>query len=343
MRLKVSSLSEISLKVQSFARASRRGVLIITHVNADPDALAATLLLKHFLESVGVRNVKVAFPGGPSKLSRKLLKGLGLNFEYIVEPSCEVVGSVAIVDTSNRNQVGNFAAIINDAEMLFVLDHHTPPGDLAKRANLTIILEEPASTLIIYRAIEELKIPLPPALATLAIAGVLFDTRRFIHVSSTALELTARMLKRGGDYLKSLELLEEEIDFSEKVARLKGAVRSSVVRLGEFLVVVSEVSSYEASVARSLITLGADASIVVCKVNNECRLSIRFSRKFSEKTGLHVGRHIIPELAKRMRGSGGGHELAGGFNGKFSSSEAQREALSILAQAVGFRTIEYLK
>lgn len=329
--------------MQSFARASRKGVLIITHVNADPDALAAALLLKHFLENAGVSNVKMAFPGGPSKLSRRLLKNLGLNFEYIVEPSCEIVDSVAIVDTSDRNRVGNFATVINNVETLFVLDHHTPPGDLAKRANLTIILEEPASTLIIYRVIEELKIPLPPALATLAIAGVLFDTRRFIHVSPAALELTACMLKRGGDYLKALELLEEETDFPEKVARLKGAVRSSVIRLGEFLVVVSEVSSYEASVARSLITLGADVSIVACKVDNECRLSIRFSRKFGEKTGLHVGRHIIPELAKRMRGSGGGHELAGGFNGKFSPSEAQRETLFTIAQAVGFRTIKYLK
>lgn len=329
--------------MRSFAQASWKGALIITHVNADPDAVATALLLKHVLERVGVYNVKVAFPDGPSKLSCKLLRNLCSTFEYMVEPSCETMSSVAVVDASNYNQVGDFAPIVNNAEMLLVLDHHIPPGDLAEKANFTVILEEPASTLIVYRVIEELKVPLSPALATLAITGTLFDTKRFIHVSPAALKLTACMLNRGGDYLKALELLEEEIDFSEKVARLKGAIRSSAIRLGEFLVVMSEVSSYEASVARSLITLGADVSIVACERDNECRLSIRFSRKFCEKTGLHVGRHVVSELAKRVKGNGGGHELAGGFNGRCSSSEVQREALSIITQAINFRSIKYLK
>lgn len=343
LKLRVSGLSEPSLKVRSFAQSSWKGALIVTHVNADPDAIATALLLKHVLERAGVCNVKVAFPSGPSKLSRKLLRNLGLTFEYMVEPDCETIGSVAVVDTSNYNQVGGFASIINSAETLLVLDHHIPPGDLAEKADFTVILEEPASSLIVYQVIEELKIPLSPVLATLALAGTLFDTKRFIHVSPVALKLTACMLKRGGDYLKALELLEEEIDFSEKVARLKGAIRSSVIRLGEFLVAVSEVSSHEASVARSLITLGADVSIVTCERDDECRLSIRFSRKFCEKNKLHVGRHVVSELAKRIKGSGGGHELAGGFSGRCSSSEVQRESLSIIAQAIGFRSIKYLK
>lgn len=322
--------------LMSFAANARGDVLILTHVNADPDAVASAVILASLLKRLGLSRASLAFPEGPSKVSKRVLSGLKLRVRYFEEPPRQRYTSVAVVDAANSNQLGAFRRVVGGARELLLIDHHLPPGDLVQRSRYRVLAPEPATTLIVCGIAQAVGAQITGDLATLALTGILFDTRRFIHVTPHALQVTAQLIERGAaDYQKALSLLETEEDFSERVAKLKGAARCHVIRYGDFLVAVTEIGSFEASVARALLSLGADAALVASERDGECRLSIRLSRSFHLKTGLSAGGDLASALAERLNGKGGGHAQAGTFKGRCSASEALREALQILGSALG--------
>ncbi len=324
-------------KVLSFALSAGDEALILTHANADPDAAASAVLLASLLEHLGVDRLSVGFPEGLSKASRRVLQGLNIELKYLKEPPRRRYRAVAVVDAANSVQLGAFRRVVERAKALLLIDHHTPPGDLAQRSKYSIVSSEPATALIVYGIARALGVRLDSKLATLTLAGVLFDTRRFVHATPHALRAAARLIEEGADHQLALSLLESEEDFSERVAKLKGAARCHVLRFGEYLIAISEIGSFEASVARALVSLGADAALVVSERDGECRLSIRLSRSFQAHTGLSAGKDLASALAKHLNGEGGGHDLAGTFKGRCRASEALREVLQILSEALRAR------
>jgi nanoRNase/pAp phosphatase (c-di-AMP/oligoRNAs hydrolase) len=321
----------------SFASSVEGDLLIITHANADPDAIAAAVLLASILERVGLDRISYAFPEGISKVSNRVLKGLNIEIRYFREPPRKAFRSIAVVDAANSVQLGAFRKIVERAGSLLLVDHHAPPGDLAQRSKYLVLSNEPAAVLVVYGAAKALRMHISGRLATLALTGVLFDSRRFIHVTPCALRAAAQLIENGADYQLALSLLEAEEDFSERVAKLKGAARCHTLRFGDYLVTITEIGSFEASVARALVSLGADAALVASEKPGECRLSIRLSRSFHLRTGLSAGRDLAAALAKSLSGEGGGHDLAGTFKGNCTTSEALRKLLQVLSDALGAR------
>jgi len=321
----------------SFAASIDGDLLIVTHVNADPDAIASAVLLAALLERLGLGRINYAFPEGISKISSRVLKSLNIEIKYFREPPRKAFRSVAVVDAANSIQLGAFRKIVERAESLLLVDHHAPPGDLAQRSKYLVLSNEPAAALVVYGAAKALRMRISGRLATLALTGLLFDSRRFIHVTPHALRAAAQLIENGADYQLALSLLEVEEDFSERVAKLKGAARCHTLRFGEYLVAITEIGSFEASVARALVSLGADAALVASGKPGECRLSIRLSRSFHLRTGLSAGRDLAAALAKSLSGEGGGHDLAGTFKGNCTTSEALRKMLQVLSEALGAR------
>lgn len=330
-------LSPRASAIRSFASLAKEPVLIATHANADPDAVASSLALSHLLKHMGLESVDVAFPEGPSRLSRKILSGLGLHLRYLREPPRKVYRAVAVVDATNSVQLSAFHSAAERAELLLVVDHHTPPGDLAAMASYAVIEKEPATAVIICQAAEDLSVPLDSHLATLALAGLIFDSKRFIQITPAALRTAARLVELGGNYELALSLLEEEVPYPERVAKLKGALRSHLLKVGEFVVAVSEIGSFEASVARALVSLGADVALVASERDGECRLSVRLSRSFFARTGLSASRDLAARVADDLGGEGGGHDMAGGYKGPCSASSVLRAALAVLTSRLGSR------
>lgn len=326
-----------AMKLISFAAKAGGEALILTHANADPDAVASAVLLASLLKRLGVSRVSFGFPEGLNKVSRKILQSLNIELKYFREPPRRRFRAVAVVDATNSVQLGAFRRIVERAEVLLLVDHHAPPGDLARRSRYSVVSSDPATTLIIYGLAQTLGVRFSGRLATLALAGLLFDTRRFVHATSYALRAAAQLIEEGADYQAALSLLESEEEFSERVAKLKGAARCHVLRLGEHLIAISEIGSFEASVARALVSLGADAAIVASERDGECRLSIRFSRSFHARTGLSAGRDLAAVLAKYLEGEGGGHDLAGTFKGRCSTSEALRISLQVLSETLNVK------
>jgi hypothetical protein len=113
---------------------------------------------------------------------------------------------------------------------------------------------------------------------------------------------------------------------------LKAAQRAKISSFKEWIIVFSRISSYQASVARALLSLGADLVVVGGERDGVLRISMRASKDFSEKTGIHLGRDLAQPLGESIGGAGGGHEGAAGINGGTGLDHFFAECERILAK-----------
>ncbi len=282
-------------------------VLIVTHTNADPDAVATALVVREVLSQLGLK-AATCFPEGISRASRELLEKLGISYEN----SCTCRGRhVVVCDASNEAVLGEAAQCLAGAASLVIIDHHEA-GSLSGRARVAVIEpDEPAATTLAVELAQAAGVRLSPQLASLALGGILYDTKRFAVVSPRTLRAAAWLLECGGRYESALPRSEEELDYSEKVARLKAAQRALFVEVCGHIIALSEVTAYEASAARALVSLGADVAFVVGG-KEEVRVSARASRKVLDK-GVDLA-EILRRVAEAVGGQGGGHKGAAGLN-----------------------------
>ncbi|OYT32269.1 MAG: hypothetical protein B6U94_00320 [Thermofilum sp. ex4484_79] len=316
--------------VDSFIKKIRKRnepVVILSHLNADPDAVASAILFHYFLNSLNVKS-SIYFPK-INKVSKNILLRLSITY-----PQAEISSMnnfYVIVDTSNSILLESMRdRVTHYLDKTLVIDHHSSKGDLSK-AKYKILKNETATTVIITNILKSFGIKLPSNLSTLALTGIIYDTQRFRFLSINTLKALTYLLENGGEYEKALRIMYEyEIDVSEKIARIKGVKRADIIRIGKYLIAITHVSSYEANVANALIMLGTDLSIVVGGKKGEIRVSARATKAFVEETGIKIGSLLMKKLEKYLRGEGGGHETAGGFNGKGDIHETLRIIKKIL-------------
>ena len=87
-------------------------------------------------------------------------------------------------------------------------------------------------------------------------------------------------------------MLRGEPDYGEVVARLKGAQRLEIIRIGPWVMARSRVGSFHAPVARGLLNLGADIAIATGRTEGETRCSLRSSARFFDATKIHLGTKV---------------------------------------------------
>uniref|UniRef100_A0A7C1P0S1 DHH family phosphoesterase n=1 Tax=Thermofilum pendens TaxID=2269 RepID=A0A7C1P0S1_THEPE len=314
----------MNLSFLEFFKSARPGtVFVTTHVNADPDAVASALLLREVLKSMGF-TTRVCFPEGPSKLSKKLIERFGISYNQ--NCSCSDAEYVVVCDTSNEIMLSEVKECLEGRHVV-VVDHHEHKGSIAERAALALVEREASAVTLAVEIAQIRGLRLGRELSTLALAGIVFDTKRFALATPRTLRAAAWLLEQGGSLEEALISLEEEPEYAERIARLKAAQRAMILDVCGYLVAVSEVSSFEASAARALVSLGADLAIVVGGKEGEVRASSRLSRDLA-KLGVDLS-DIARSVASVLGGEGGGHTGAAGVKviGKAHRSALVRELL----------------
>ena len=124
------------------------------------------------------------------------------------------------------------------------------------------------------------------------------------------------------------------MDLSEKIARLKASQRTNIVNVGKWLIVSTEVSSFQASAARGILNLGADLVIVAGKEKEKIKASIRSSEKFYYETNLNLGGVFSKELAKEFKGTGGGHSTVAGINAEGSLEDFFKKVNELIIKKI---------
>jgi len=310
---------------------SPKKIAIIGHKNADPDAICSMYALSYFLKNLH-RDAEISIIAEDvNKISEKIISELNLKVESNFTFKPEII---ILVDANNLVQIGKLKEYLPSNVPIIVIDHHIAHPETDKISQFKIIDEKATSSSeIIYKILRETNLKIEPKIALALLIGILYDTRRFTIISDEIFSIVLDLLKAGASYDKALELLRTTMDRSEKLARLKAAQRAVIHKIGEWIIVTSYVSAYEASACRAFIDLGADVVFVASEKEEEVRISARATSEFFEKTGINLAR-VMEKVGHVIGGVGGGHPTAAGANGTKNAQEGIKEALKILEKEI---------
>jgi nanoRNase/pAp phosphatase (c-di-AMP/oligoRNAs hydrolase) len=291
-------------------------IVLLCHQNADPDAICAAFAFSKFLQRLKPElKVEITAAQGPSRLSKFLLNSLPLTLT--THPHIEEADIITLLDTNTVQQLAELGERVKATKApLVVIDHHASHPETERLATLSITNEEACSACeIVYKFFKESGFTLSEIEAKAIFLGIAFDTRHFVLAKSNTLKIVADLIDAGVKAEETLSLLALPMDESERIARLKACRRVKLMKVNDWLLAFSHVSAYQASAARALISLGAHVAVVAGQRGEKIQISLRGSKEFYEKTGIHLGRDIANPLGEYLKGMGGGHSLSAGVNG----------------------------
>ena len=291
-------------------------IVLLCHHNADPDAICAAFAFSQLLKRLRpALQIEIAAAQGPSRLSKFMLRSLPP--ELTPQPRIEKADLIVLLDTNTIQQLDEWSERVKASNSpLIVIDHHASHPETERLATMYMADEEASSTCeIVYRFFREAEVELTEVEAKALFLGIAFDTRHFVIATSTTLKVVADLIDAGVNAQETLPLLSLPMEYPERIARLKAGRRVKLLRINGWLIALSHVSAYQASAARALTRLGAHVAIVAGQRGDTLQVSLRSSRDFHEKTGIHLGRDIAKPLGEYLRGMGGGHSVSAGANG----------------------------
>ena len=308
-------------------------VVLLCHHNADPDALGAAFAFSRLLERLRPElSIEIAAAQGPSKLSKSMLKALSVKLTE--QPRIEEASLIVLLDTNTIQQLGEWSARVKASNSpLIVIDHHASHPETERIATMWVADEETSSTCeMVYRFFKEAEVEITEVEAKALFLGIAFDTRHFVIAKSTTLKAVADLIDAGVNVEETLPLLSLPMEYSERIARLKASRRVKLMDIQGWLIALSHVSAYQASAARALIGLGAHVAIVAGQRGDAVQISLRSSRVFHEKTGIHLGRDMAKPLGEYLHGMGGGHSVSAGANGVGDVEASLKRCVGLLKQ-----------
>lgn len=287
-------------------RLNTESGIIILHHNADIDALGSAIALQSAYPNLNI--------GAFQKISHKSKKILKYfkNVSILEPPEISSYETIIILDASTPSQLGISQDQIKNP---IIIDHHLRneiwDSDLyycddSKTSCAELILE----------FLEFINFKITPQIGLALLIAILSDTGHFKYANNDTFINFAHILKISNltmaDVLKLMED-NDDIEISQRIAHLKGAQRLRYSKINEYIVVISQLSSFEASMCKKLLALGADIVFVGAQHNEHVRISARTSNDLV-KNGLHLG-EFFQSLGHELSCEGGGHAGAAGLNG----------------------------
>lgn len=301
-------------------------ILIFTHRQADPDAVCAasglsSLLAKSF--SGFSVETRIVVPQAASLLGQSVCNQLQIEFiGEITDEEAQDIDIIIVVDTGDPHLLEPLLDKISKSPARKILiDHHsssTISGTWSGFDGLLVDRDSTSTCEIVVHGFSGDE--LPKVVAQRLLVGLMFDSQHLGIATESTLEAALRLVRAGAEIDWARKILRSKPNRSEIIARLKSAQRLQFEEIGRFLVVKTEVSSFQASVARMLIEIGADVGIAYGESDGEARLSARSSQTFFRETGVDLG-EIIKNISDTFGLVGGGHPTAASLSGKGGAVE----------------------
>jgi nanoRNase/pAp phosphatase (c-di-AMP/oligoRNAs hydrolase) len=308
-------------------------VLLLCHHNSDPDAVCSAYAFQGLLKKLRPDITSEIGTGlGISRLSKHICSFLPIKVN--LHPDVDKAQVIILLDTNTIQQLGNLIEKVSKTKVpIAVVDHHAVHPDTQGICKVCITIEDAASTCdIVYDFYKEANLKPNLNEAKALFLGMAFDTRHFVLASSSTFKAVADLVDNGVNAQEVLAMLAIPMDFSERVARVKACRRAKIVRINNWIIAFSHVSAFQASAARALTDIGAHMSAVAGQKGENIEISLRCTREFTEKTGIHLGRDIAKPLGEALKGMGGGHAMAAGVNGKGEIKSGLKRCLRLLKE-----------
>ena len=276
--------------------------LILLHGNADPDALASA-----FAISSTFRGVTIGVPGGLDRVSKVVASTLGIETVEKVDLS---VGRFLILDTSGPEQLN----VALDLTSAMVIDHHAKNAKWEKARLYHCDDAKSSCSEIVYELLKANGKIIPKNVSLALMFGMLTDSGYFKFAKPSTLVTFSELMSLHNIQMDEvMGLADLDTDISERISQLKGAQRLKYWRVGNHIVASSQGSAFEASVCKSLISLGADVAFVGSQRGEQFRISSRATQAVVRE-GLHLGR-LLGAIGSETTNGGGGHPGAAGITG----------------------------
>lgn len=282
--------------------------LILLHHNADIDSIGSALALQAAFPnySIGANN-KI------SQLSKNFLQNLGYEQTIIdLSPELDKFNIVVILDASSPSQLG---ITKDELKNPIVIDHHTY-NDIWNDAVYYCDETKTSCGEIILDILRFIEFQITPQISLALLGSILVDTGHFKFANKHSLVNFADLMEVGDHSMSDIyNLIDsgQNDDKAQRIAHLKGAQRLRLREIGKYLIAVTQLSSFEASMCKHLLLLGADVAFVGAQRNDEFRISGRATAKLIN-SGLHLGK-LFQTLGSELGCDGGGHAGAAGLNG----------------------------
>ncbi|MFQ6134893.1 MAG: bifunctional oligoribonuclease/PAP phosphatase NrnA [Nitrososphaerales archaeon] len=315
-----------------------RRAVVVCHRHADVDAYCAAYGVAYILRRLKKgMPVSVAAPGGLSIPAKRVASKYPVRL--VEKPDFEHAGIVVVVDTGHLALLGGLVEPLIDAECVKIfLDHHPLSGSVKGVADHVVLDESATSTSeVIYDVLTALKLPVSKVVAQVLLTGIIFDSQHLKLADYRTVKSVTELCGRGASIGSSIEILGVSRDRSERIARLKGAQRLSLHRLGDWIIGSTEVGSYQASAARALIDLGADFAVAAGENGGESRCCLRATQSFHKAVGIHLGGDVAEKVAASLGGVGGGHPTAASFTVDADVDTVIKSVLKAVEDATGLR------
>ena len=277
--------------------------LVLIHGNADLDAFGSAYALHSSFDSVDI-----CAPEGLDRTAKVVAKKF--SYEPLQTADLSNYDAVIVVDTSSPEQLGGMNCPTPD---WVVIDHHIRNE---KWAGCTYICDDTRRSCaeLIFQLLREADVQISRDAGLALLSGMITDSGHFRYATSRLMADFALLMQKAGIEVDEVfDLTDLEPDVSERIAMLKGGQRLRFERVGQHIVAVSLGSSFESSVCKGLLSLGADIAFVVSQRDEMFRLSAR-SRQDMVRAGLHLGK-LLEDVCKDVSCEGGGHPGAAGMTG----------------------------
>lgn len=300
----------ISLLDRELEQLCKLRVVILTHAGGDPDSICSAYFLRKLLKEIyNVDNVWICVPDSPIAHAKALIE----YFKIELIQGVEDVDAYIVVDAGSPEQLNEYFEIISrEDKYIIVIDHHSNTVNRYSPSVKVYSSERYQSvTEIIYDLAEYLGYQLDLKDAEATLIGLYYDTVRFSIADPETSSKICRLISKGVILNNVLAKLEQTIDASERIARLKGASVMKIYRFKDWLIVITNVGKFQSSVARSLVSLGAHLAIAIGEVDKSRAVaSIRASQDFIEQTKINLGVDLAEKIGVKLGGHGGGHASA---------------------------------
>jgi nanoRNase/pAp phosphatase (c-di-AMP/oligoRNAs hydrolase) len=288
-------------------------IILLTHLNADPDAICASFSLKKLFTKLYKKLViQIVTPEGVNELTHPIMKKFNIKTEETFEAeNCDLI---IMVDTSSTWMLGSLkSAVDSTSTPLIIVDHHPPEHTTLNTSSIAFINVNSTSTCeIAFQIFQHLGVNPSKTVSQALLTGLMFDTKHFLIANPVTFEIASQLCRGGALPNVSSKLLQVSTGKSAKIARLKTAQRCTLYKIKNWIIATSHLTSFQAAGARGLIQLGADVAIVAGGKKTNLKANLRSREEFGQATNIHLGTDIAEKIGKRYKGSGGGHTTAAG-------------------------------
>ncbi len=283
-------------------------ILIVPHIDPDPDGIGSSCALAMTLQQKG-KPCRIGLQSELMGKNNDLFPDEG--FFTLAEESDPPYDLLITTDIGSQERVGKYHSLIDKGVPTINLDHHIDNqgfGDV-----FIVDLEASSTSELVYELIKSLNVKMNQRIATDLYIGIVYDTGSFRY------SLTTRKTHRLASELLEFSIDTNEIydqlfeNFTEASLKLKSKVTSTLEMFhgGEVALTALRTQFFEScgaseSDANSLVRIGTSIQGV------EFAIHMNEKDKTLTKVSLRSkGRIKVNEIAKEY--GGGGHEKAAGF------------------------------